>query len=170
MLSKGGVKLHLGYTGPFTILGLGFDYGVSKKINVGLRYHRSFKETILGRGLRLVSIMPKVALVQEKLAATLPVTILFVEGSSIWAVSPGLQFSDRTDNLELTLGVRSDIPLSKQEPDGVFLSATIGAGFSRNLDRWAIRPEIGILLLTNSGSPVFTVGLSASCTLHTGKE
>ncbi len=169
MLSRGGVKLHLGYTGPFSMLGLGFDFGVSKKINVKLRYHQSFKETILGE-VRLVSIIPKVALVQEKIAATLPVTILLSEGSAIWAVSPGLQFSDRTDNLELTLGVRSDIPLSRLEPDGVFLSATIGAGFSRDFDRWAIRPEVGLLLLTNGGSPVITIGLSANFTLHAGKE
>ncbi len=178
MLPKGGTELSVGYTGLtslegegglINLLGAGFGYGITQKVNLKFRYSRLFAGDLDG-GLNLVSITPKFALKQNKISALLPISVLFAEGGSIWAISPGFQFSAGNSNKsEFTANVRGDIPFS-DEVDGALLSATFGGGFSSDLDRWAVRPEIGVLFSTGGGDPVFTFGLGANFALNPPRE
>jgi hypothetical protein len=48
--------------------------------------------------------------------------------------------------MDLTFSVRADF-LYEVRPDSennLFFGTSLGAGFSTNLDKWAIRPEIGV--------------------------
>lgn len=177
MLPKGGSELNAGFSGfistegfggAINALGAGFGFGASDKVNLKFRYARLFSEEF-DNGINLVSFAPKFALVQNKVSATLPLSVLFAEGESIWAISPGFQFSaGKSSKAEFTGGVRGDIPFS-DEIDGILLSLTVGGGFSSNLDRWAIRPELGLLFSTEGSSPVFTLGIGANAVLNASR-
>ncbi len=171
MLPKGVPEMSVGYTGLtgfgeddlLSQLGAGFGIGITERVNFRIRYSRLFSDEF--DGLNLVSFTPKFALKQHKISATLPVSILFAEGESIWAASPGFQFSvGKANTSELTIGTRCDIPFS-DEIDGVLLSLNVGGGFSRDLDLWAIRPEVGVLFFSEGDEPVFSFGLGANFSL-----
>lgn len=148
--------------GSFNNFGGGFGFGITEKVNFRFRYSRFFSGNVEG-GVNLISFTLKFALKQHKVSATLPVSVLFAEGGSIWAISPGFQFSNpnSTNTSEFTFGVRGDLPIS-DDVDGALISASLGGGFSKDLDRWAFRPEFGILFATSGGEPVFTFALGVN--------
>lgn len=62
---------------------------------------------------------------------------------------------------EINTSAKAVIPLNREDSD-VLIAFNLGAGLSRNMEKWVLRPEVGILL--NPGEDGyfmhFSVGLS----------
>lgn len=65
---------------------------------------------------------------------------------------------------EFTFGARGDVVLNEMI-DAFFLHFTVGAGLSRDLDRWAIRPEVGAIFNPELGGTLLTFGVGANFSL-----
>jgi hypothetical protein len=62
---------------------------------------------------------------------------------------------------ELNPSVKAFYPFAVEDPE-LFLGFTLGAGISSDLDRWAIRPEIGAVINPGEGGTTWgwTLGFS----------
>ena len=117
--------------------------GVTDKFNLKARYTRL---TTPGggskAGMNYFEIAPKFSLKEDKIAAVVPLGFYFSKGAKYSVVSPKLLFTyPQSKKFDLTLAIKSDIYFS----GGIMFGANLGAGFSSDLDKWAIRPEIGLM-------------------------
>lgn len=140
-------------------LGIGVGYGITGKINVKLRYeHLSSSDG----NINFLGVGPKLALKPNRIAAALPVGWYFDGDGSTWVLSPMLLFTlpNASNTFEATLGARSDLFFEVES--GVLFGLNLGFGWSKNLDRWAIRPDLGVIFgFENSGANLsFGVGAS----------
>lgn len=133
--------------------GLTAGYGLSEKVNLGLRYENMeirqqnieiFDEVIEMQDatVHYLEFGGKVRLVEDYLALRIPFGIYFMEGESISMLDPGLYYNYRPgDNFEFTVSTKAHIMIA----DGVGFTPgfSMGLGISNNLNRWAFRPEIG---------------------------
>jgi hypothetical protein len=98
-------------------------------------------------GVNVVALGPKIGLIKDKVALAVPVGFAFgkdVNSSNSWAVHPTLLLTAPVNpHVELNASTKGLIPLSSSGGDAL-LAVNVGAGLG-NLERWAIRPEVGFL-------------------------
>lgn len=165
-LKKGGVEIsgsatrysvsHFDRT-EFNSQGGGFraGYGVSERFDLKLRYEKQKVSTNFDGRLReynMISLVPKYALLPGRISIMLPVSRFSNKNQSYdtrysekyTSVSPVLLFTltDRKKLADVTMGLKSDFLFGTEESTW-YGGGFIGAGFSTNLDKWSIRPEIG---------------------------
>jgi hypothetical protein len=120
--------------------GLEVGSGVLERLDLRARYVRVEGVNVFGFG-------PKVSLVKDKVAVSVPVGFAFgndVDSAKSWAVHPTVLLTDTVNpHVELNATLKGLIPLSKGGGD-TLVAVTVGAGFG-NLERWVIRPELGFL-------------------------
>lgn len=120
--------------------GLQVGKGVLDRLDLRARYVRV-------EGINGVGFGPKIALVKDRLALAVPVGFAFGEDVDIgktWTVHPTLLLTQPvTRRLEVNASAKALIPLSDNGDDNL-VAFNVGLGFG-NLERWAIRPEIGLL-------------------------
>lgn len=120
-------------------------------------------------GANVVAIGPKFAIVPDRLAINLPVGFGFGDGiDAIETLSthPALiGTATLSPQVELTGAVKALVPLRNFDRE-VMVAANIGAGISTDLDRWALRPEIGFL--KNPGDDGYGMQLSVGLTMYLG--
>jgi hypothetical protein len=82
------------------------------------------------------------------------------EAYSFNSIAPQLiyTFTNEKNTIDLSPGLKADI-LIAGDGGGVLFGATLGAGFSSNLNKWAIRPEVGALSLGAGAFVSYGVGL-----------
>lgn len=172
-LGEGGVEIS-GHVAPYEIhhfdrwdrggenYGFRVGYGMSDRFDLKLRYDRMNVSPAFDGRLRstqAISFIPKFAAVPQKLALLMPFTHYtnrFDNGyrykEELLSVAPQFlyTFTNRKQRIDLTLGSKTDIIFGMNGADGnnLFFGAHVGAGFSTDLRKWAIRPEIGV-----SGAP-----------------
>jgi hypothetical protein len=113
----------------------------------------------------MLGVGVKFGLVRDQIALYLPVGLLFGEDldvSETWTIAPTLLATLRpSQRFELTPSLKAIYPFASEDPE-LFLGFHLGAGISTDLDRWAFRPELG--LVKNPGEEGttwgFTVGFS----------
>jgi len=68
---------------------------------------------------------------------------------SLNSVAPQLiyTFTNAKNKFDFSIGLKADCFFG-DDGAGMLLGATIGAGFSSDLNKWALRPEIGVTNLT----------------------
>ena len=153
-------------------MGLRAGLGLSERFDLKLRYeHMNFSSNFDGqlRQANCLSIVPKYALVPEKLALLVPFSNYYytskAEGepykSTIRSIAPQIIYTYTTNNnkCDFSVSLKSDYLFTtrhKNEAD-FFMGTGLGAGFSKDLDRWAIRPEIG--LSTKDGQLYWNYGV-----------
>jgi hypothetical protein len=119
--------------------GLQVGKGVLDRLDLRARY-------VHVEGIHGVGFGPKIALVKDRLALAIPVGFAFgedVEVGKSWTVHPTLLLTQPvTRRLELNASAKVLIPLSEDNEN--LVAFNVGLGFG-NLERWAIRPEIGLL-------------------------
>lgn len=97
---------------------------------------------------------PKFSLVRDRLAFSLPVGFAFgedIEVSKTWAVHPTLHFTlPAGRSAEVNASAKYLIPLHDDGGDNL-AAVNLGLALGRDVRRWAIRPEVGILF--NPGEP-----------------
>lgn len=128
-------------------------------MEVRVTYERISVE-IADEGLNLFGAGVKWALVPDQLAFYLPlgfVTGADIETSNTWTVVPTLLATYRTGpTFEITPSVKGIYPFAAEDPE-LFLGFHVGAGLSTDLDVWAFRPEVGIVV--NPGDEGGDLGL-----------
>jgi hypothetical protein len=144
------LRLAVHYTNNYNIQAA---YGLSQKINVGLRYeYMDVKEQhiqILTKSfdlqnttLNYVELSGKVRLIEDDLALGLPVSMYFWEGVTFAMFDPRLYYTFHVnDKVEFTFVPKAHILFA--DKIGVSPAFSFGMGISNNLNRWAFRPEIG---------------------------
>jgi hypothetical protein len=143
--------------------GLQVATGVLDRVDLRARYVRV-------EGINAVAFGPKIGLVKDKVALAVPVGFAFgkgVDSGKSWAVHPTLLLTaPLNSHVELNASSKGLIPLSSGGGDSLF-AVNLGAGFG-NLERWAIRPEVGFLF--DPGKAGHYTQLGVGLTLFTGSK
>lgn len=186
-LKKGNLELNGNFTGNrVTVHGdaagvnnnVGFrvGYGISDKFDLKLRYERLMPVKGIDdefKGASYYSIVPKFSMVPGKLALLVPLSHYTykenLDGTEtkeiLNSIAPQFLYTltgvkKKTD---LTFGLKADFLFGGDgEGDGggaVIPGLTIGAGFSNNLDKWAVRPELGASFLGGGAFLNYGIGL-----------
>lgn len=130
-------------------------YGISNKHNLKIRYERLSSTNEFLKVLEIedpiklnyIEIEEKIQLVHNKVAIGVPIGYYFNENGSfngLTSINPRAYFTffGSTNKFELSLIPKINFLLSKDititQP-----AISIGLGLSNNLNKWALRPEVG---------------------------
>ena len=154
--------------------GFRFGYGLSDKVDLKFRYERLVPSDNIddeARGANYFSLIPKFSLVPDKFSLLVPISHYsakrndVVNGEddfdySFSSAAPHLiyTFTGAKNKTDFSLGLKADI-LFTGDVGSVLLGATAGAGLSSDLNKWAIRPEVGILSIGGGAFLSYGVGL-----------
>jgi len=84
----------------------------------------------------------KIRLIEERMALGLPVGLYIYEGELSSSISPRL-FITFGNNEKVEFTLVPGVLLTFEDYIGIFPGVNLGIGLSNNLNKWAIRPEIG---------------------------
>ena len=135
-------------------LGLRIGYGISDKFDLKLRYVHLFTSNDFEENpnVSYLALAPKVSLKEKKIAITMPIGLYFakVDGESMdtWFVSPRLIYTYPFPNDKVELSISSKADFYFEEDSDPSIGFSLGAGFSSDFSKWAIRPEFGVLFFT----------------------
>ena len=128
-------------------IGIQTAYGITQKLDIRARYERFWlKEGDRQDGLSVVGIGPKVSLVENKIAFFIPIGKSFSEDIlDTWGIHPTLLFTlpALRDKIDLTLSPKYLWTFCDHCDD--FIAVNLGVSLSTDLNKWAIRPEYGLL-------------------------
>jgi hypothetical protein len=157
-------------------------YGLSDKVDIKLRYE-NISITGDGEGSlsgNYLSLVPKFSIVKNKSAFLLPISMYSGPNiDNVYSLAP--QFIGTTTNSKNTIDfsgsfkgdllfIRGENGYGKDTEFKFLLGLTVGAGFSQDLNKWAIRPEIGYMIEPGETGGALSYGLGLSFTLPTGKK
>lgn len=143
--------------------GLRVGHGITDKLDMKFRYENQRYTSNFDNRLKSVqyfSFIPKYAVEQGKFAIAIPISTYFtkyeIEGTTYKetyaSVTPWVIYTAtaRSNKADLSLGLKYDLIFGGE--GNTFFGGFLGAGFSSNLDKWAIRPEVGLSLADNKGT------------------
>lgn len=187
-LKKGNLELAGSFTG-YSVAGggesgssnnnFGFrvGYGISDKFDLKLRYERlipaaGFNSDFNGdeeiKAINYFSIVPKFALIPEKLSLLVPVSHYSYKevfngeefNASLNSITPQLIYtlSNAKNKVDFSFGLKGDCFFGEGGAS-LFMGTTAGAGFSSDLSKWAIRPEIGASFIGGGAFLSYGLGL-----------
>lgn len=121
-------------------------YGVLENFDLKLRYENltSYDEAADGQREKahLISLSPKYMVIDKVLSFKLPFNYYFDNGSSTVSLAPAaLGTLPVSNNFDMTGGIQYQHFFD--EDINNYLGASLGFGFSQNLDVWSLRPEVG---------------------------
>jgi hypothetical protein len=150
-----------GFSGKlFDNLSLRLGYGLGENVDIQMRYERIKPED----GVNYISITPKFSFANDALAFFLPVGLVFGDGEQTGVISPTMMYTKRSgQKFEGSLAVGSPI---RTEDNEFILDINAGFGFSNDLDKWAVRPEIGIHFQPGESSYFWHFGVAFSTNLN----
>lgn len=141
--------------------------GLTDKTDLKFRYEHLVSSNLEGYNrMSYYSFIPKFALTEDEFSLMVPVSLYQYqndnwsdESSSITgSIAPHLlyTFTNTKKKVDFTVGLKGDLLFG--EGGAVFLfGGSLGAGFSNDLTRWAVRPEVGATFL--SGSMIWSYGI-----------
>jgi hypothetical protein len=150
--------------------GVRVGYGITDNFDIKLGYERCIPvweiedESI--SGVNFFSFSPKYTFIENTFAVKLPLNIYSFndgdESEGYFAINPTIMGTlPINDNFEFGLSAGYQVFFEDDLSD--FLSFGLGFGFSSDLDRWAIRPELGYQFAPEeSDLGFFNFGLSLS--------
>lgn len=142
--------------------GIQLGVGLHEAVELRGRY-----EHITGAGVEVVGLGPKVRLVEDRVALYVPVGRAFGGGEDAdlgdsWAVHPTLLFTVPAHrSVEVNASAKYLVPLNENGGDNL-LAFNLGLGLGPDLERWAIRPEVGILLNPGESGHFYHLSLGLS--------
>jgi hypothetical protein len=129
-------------------VGIQIATGLSGQLDLRARYEYIWVADD-GPSVHVLGFGPKFQFLKNHIAGYLPVGFAF--GSDIdevgdtWQIHPTLLLTANAHrNLEINGSAKYIIPLSGDGGDNL-LAFNLGLGFGPDLERWAIRPELGLL-------------------------
>jgi hypothetical protein len=127
-------------------LGVQLAYGLSPKVDLRFRYEYIwFKDNGFKDGIKVMGIGPKFSLSENKVAFAVPIGRAFGEGTEeTWEIHPTFLFTIPAikDKLDINISPKCLIPLNGGD---VLVAINLGFSISDNFNKWALRPEYGIL-------------------------
>ena len=146
-------------------VGIQVAYGISDKIDIRVRYERAWEEggDIKEDGISIGAIGPKFNLLEDRVAFYIPIGRAFGEYTEeTWQIHPTFLFTIPAvpDKIDITFAPKYLISFCEGCEN--LLAINLGLSFSDDLNRWAIRPEYGMLF--NPGEEghfsQFSIGVS----------
>lgn len=145
--------------------GLHFGLGLSEQAEFRGMYQRVTEPGAGDDDANLLGAGVKVSLVEDVLALNLPIGFMFgdgIESSDTWTVAPTVLATWRAaPTFELNPSIKAIYPFAVDDPE-LLLGFHLGAALSADLDRWAVRPEIGATINPGEEGTVWgwTLGFS----------
>lgn len=143
--------------------GFQLGYGISDRFDVSARYEYIGVAND-GGNANIFGIGPKVSLVKDRIAAYLPVGFAFggdIDGIDEFEVQPTVLFTLPVGQyIEINPSVKGVIG------DDFYMAFNLGLGLSSDFNRYAIRPEYGMLFNPGEKGHLgqFSIGLSFKLT------
>ena len=145
--------------------GIQAAYGMSNKVDFRLRFEHILLEKEGEDPFNVIGFGPKIAIVEDVAALNLPFGFALRDGidvSQTWEFHPTLIFTPLSaGQFEINTSAKALVPLNRDNSD-VLVAFNLGAGLSTDIEKWAIRPELGVLL--NPGEDgyftQFSIGLA----------
>jgi hypothetical protein len=123
-----------------SLVSLRFGLGISEKFDIKLSYTRIIGDFDL---LNFVEIIPKLSIVKNKIAAEIPVGLIFGDEGIGVLLRPKIILTYPVSNkFDLSFSPRFEYVLGD---DKFYMNFSLGAGFSSDLKKWSIRPEFSII-------------------------
>lgn len=142
-------------------LGLRVAYGLNDRLNIRAGYENIFQD---GENGHVIGIGAKFPIVRDRIAAFIPIGTVFGSGVSTadsWQIQPTALFTiPVTENIEFNPSAKLLIPFSSQQDN--LVAFNLGAGLSTDLQKWVLRPEVGLLYDPGSGGHFtqYSIGFS----------
>jgi hypothetical protein len=139
-------------------------YGLSSKIDFRMRYHYIWlKGDDFGNNANILAFGPKISLLENKIALSLPVGTAFGDDiTDAWEFQPSLLFTLPAveDKLDVTLAPKYIFTFCEECDD--YFAINFGLAISTDLSSWAIRPEYGLLYEFGEEGHIgqFSIGIS----------
>jgi hypothetical protein len=152
-----------GSLGTNNNFGLRAGYGLTDKFDIKLRYEHlittdNFAEEFSDgevKGTNYYSIVPKFSLVTDKLSLLIPLSHYSYKEeidekenkASLNSIAPQILYTitNSKNKIDFSFGMKADYLFGNDGGGGVLFGTTVGAGFSSDLNKWAIRPEVGAM-------------------------
>ncbi len=131
--------------------GLRIGYGFTDKFDLKLRYEHlnpAQESNDINININYFSISPRFSLKKDRIAGALGLGKYFYSTNnessvSSTVISPRIAFGNSSGKtFDITLTTKLDIFPDDHE---TLWGVNVGCGFSSDLDKWAIRPEIGVM-------------------------
>ena len=139
-------------------------YGLNPKIDLRVRYEYAWLKDDNEGSASVIGFGPKFGLLRDKIAFAIPIGTAFGKDiEDAWEIHPTLllTYPIVKDKIDITVSPKYLMTLSKETED--FVAVNFGLSISSDLNKWAIRPEYG--LLYNPGETGhfthFSIGVSA---------
>ena len=165
--------------------GFRVGYGVSEKFDLKARYEKLVpvdQEEDTKVKANYISLVPKLSLKDRKLALLMPISRYNLKAVSsgetqkeyAYSIAPQVirTYTSKTNMADFSISVKGDyiIHSDPEAENDLLFGFTLGAGFSNNLDKWAIRPEAGYLFKPGEGIGFWNLGVGFQLVLPTHKK
>jgi hypothetical protein len=128
-------------------IGVRANYGLTSRLDIGLRFERIWPtEAELDEGVSIIGVSAKMALLENRVAVSLPLGRGLGEDSKeSWQLHPTLLLTLPAvpDKVDITLAPKYLLTFCEDCED--LFAVNIGLALSNDLNKWAIRPEYGLL-------------------------
>lgn len=157
-----------------SMIGGRIGIGLSDKTDLKFRFEQTVNTDIEEPSRQsFFSIIPKFAIEDDQLSLLLPFSIYSYQDSYLITISgsiaPQLLYTLTSANkkADLTLSAKGDL-LFGEYGAALLFGVSVGAGFSSDLSKWAIRPELGATFLGGGG--ILSYGLGFQYTMPKRKR
>lgn len=127
--------------------GVQVGYGLTDQANLRFRYERLESAFDGSKGYNYLALGPKFGLIKDRAACGFPVGLYWgadLDTPDTWHIQPTLCLTKGLGStVEITVAPSYLMFLKEGADDWVALN--VGLGFSSDLTKWAVRPEIGFL-------------------------
>lgn len=124
--------------------GIRIQNGLTDKMDFSLRYILLNPTSEEATNVSFIALAIKYSLLENRVAASLPIGAYFYDSESTFFISPKLLFTyPFNEKFETTFASKLDIYF--EEDSDSTLGLSLGFGISEDLSKWAIRPETGYL-------------------------
>lgn len=144
--------------------GVQYARGLTDRTELRAKYFYISPDGEDTNGVSALGIGPKFSLVEDRVALYTPIGLGFGGGIDVgdtWQAQPTLLFTAPLgENAELNASTKAQFWF--EELGDPNLAFNLGLGFGPDLDAWAIRPEVGVLLNPGEDGTAwsFSVGVS----------
>lgn len=194
-LGKGGLELAGSYT-HYSFSGDGesaatnnnyggkIGYGIDDKLDIKVRYEK-LVPVDMGTDSKLkanyISVIPKFSIKDKKFAFLIPFSRYNFKDESeagetikdhSYSIAPQFigTWTNKTNQVDLSLSMKGDLIINSEGDNQILMGFSGGTGFSSNLDKWAIRPEVGYLFKPGEPGGYWNVGVGLQVILPTAKK
>jgi len=140
-------------------------YGLSQDVDLKVRYERLVSTNENGGAGNYLSLLPKINLYQQKISLLVPVCSYFgdyiFDDDSRYSIAPEIigTYSFGT-NADISGMIKGDYFFPTEGKSHEFYwGFKVGFGVSSDLDKWAIRPEVGYMLNPNGPGQIWSYGV-----------